>query len=134
MQLFLHVLTSLVFVTHALLGCGAHRACEHSTTVNSTVAAHHAEHQCAAHHADLGDEPGQHEGEPSPPCPHSDCSFVKAETQRVDLSHDVTAWIAAIALVGSVHDGGLADAVYEPICRVDLSSTQLYVWHCALII
>jgi hypothetical protein len=65
---------------------------------------------------------------------HSDCSYVKADTQQVDLSADMALLIGTIVAVDPHHEGSFAAAIRDPICRADLTSTQLFVWHCALII
>jgi hypothetical protein len=125
-------MTSLVFAAHALLGCGAHRTCEHRTAILSDAAATHMEHDCDAHHAGHDDVPCDDERSGS--CSHSVCSYVKAEAQRIDLSNDLLALSSALAPVELGPGNATAAAVLEPVCRFDLSSTQLYVWHCALII
>jgi hypothetical protein len=134
MQSLVCLLTSLVFAAHAVLGCGAHRTCEHGTATWADATARHAEHACVAHHNGHDATPCDNHQHSSEPCSHSVCSFVKAETQRVDVSSDVIAlWAASAPAELGLGDAGSA-AVFEPICRADLSSTQLYVWHCALII
>ena len=134
MQLYSRLLTSLVFAAHAMLGCGAHRTCDHSSAIVNCAPSSHAVQECVAHQSGHGEKPSHHGHEPSAPGSHSVCSYVKAETQRIDLSNDVAALFAAIAPVDPIHDGIFTHAVGAPICRADLSSTQLYVWHCALII
>jgi hypothetical protein len=98
------------------------------------TARHHAAHECDSHSCHDEGQPGHEEHEPSPPCQHSICSFVKAEIQRIDFSNDVVAWFPPAAALDSIQNGHVAATFGEPICRADLSSTQLYVWHCALII
>jgi hypothetical protein len=134
MQSIVCLLTSLLFAAHALLGCGAHRACEHGTAIWAGSATAHAEHECVAHHDGHDGAPSDKDHDSSEPCSHSVCSFVKAETQRVDKSNDVvTSWVLSAPV--ELGQGDAASlAVFEPVCRTDLSSTQLYVWHCALII
>jgi hypothetical protein len=133
MQSFVCLLTSLVLAAHAVLGCGAHRPCEHRAAILADGTAAHAGHECAAHHGH-SDLPCEKERDSSEPCSHSVCSFVKAETQRVDLSNDaVTSWAGSASLALS-QSGTLTAAIREPVFRADITSTHLYVWHCALII
>jgi hypothetical protein len=133
MQTFVCVLTSLVFAAHALLGCGAHRTCEHRTAILADSAVRHAEHACRAHHEEHDEAPCDGDHESPDPCSHSVCSYVKAETQRVDLLNDTLALRAALTPV-ELQDDAAAAAVFQPVCLADISSTHLYVWHCALII
>lgn len=134
MQRIVYLLTSLVFAAHALLGCAAHRTCGHRTAVFTGQPENHADRDCAAHYASHGNEPGEDRHQSPETCWHSACSYVKAETPRVDVSAN---WAASWAVLGPV-EKGQADAwaadVGEPVHRVDFSSAQLYVWHCALII
>jgi hypothetical protein len=58
---------------------------------------------------------------------------VKAETQQIDLSDAIVAFSAALSPVDAGQGNAMTGAV-QPVCRADLSSTQVYVWHCALII
>jgi hypothetical protein len=134
MQNVVCLVTSLVFAAHALLGCGAHRTCEHRTAVLDEQVHSHAAHECAIHHGGHSDAPADDEHHSPEPCSHTVCSYVKVETQQADLSHDVRlAWIALAPVDASAVEA-VGAAVGEPVCRADLSSTQLYVWHCALII
>jgi hypothetical protein len=134
MQVFLCVLTSLVFASHALLGCGVHRTCEHRTAILADSAATNAKHHCDTHHDGHEEEPGDPQRESSEPCSHSACSYVKGETQRIDSSKDVVALWAAMAPIASNQADAVTASVRQPVCQADFSSTQLYVWHCALII
>jgi hypothetical protein len=134
MQFSVSLLTSLMFAAHALLGCVAHRTCEHRSAIVSCTATSHAGHACTAHHDGHDGEPAEHEGGSSESCLHSDCSYVKADTQQVDLSADMALLIGTIVAVDPHHEGSFAAAIRDPICRADLTSTQLFVWHCALII
>jgi hypothetical protein len=59
---------------------------------------------------------------------------VKADTQRLDVSNAMTALLPALVATNSRTDAPGTSAVETPLCQADLSSTQLYVWHCALII
>jgi hypothetical protein len=134
MKFLICLLTSLVFAAHALLGCGAHRSCELGTAILAGSGAVDEERHCAAHDCGNGETPCDGDREPSETCSHSACSYVKAESQRVDAADDVAAFCATPAPVDLQHFAATSAAVLEPVCRVDLSSTQLYVWHCALII
>jgi hypothetical protein len=134
MQSFNCLLASLVFAVHAVLGCGFHNACQHGFAVVSRTAADHVEHACAAHDHGDSHEPADDDQKPADPCQHVACSFVKAETPRIDLTHANVAWLTAMLPVTQSHRGQIASATCEPICKADLSSAQLYVWHCALLI
>jgi hypothetical protein len=132
MQLIVSSLTCLLFAAHAVLGCIAHRTCEHHSTIAHT-AADHAEHDCTAHHEHHDCDPADRDHS-ADNCSHSDCSYVKADTQRLDISNATTALLPALVTTNSLTDGLGTSAVETLLCRADLSSTQLYVWHCALII
>jgi hypothetical protein len=128
---FRHVLTSLVFAAHAVLGCGVHHAC-HEACAGAVAAGH----SCSHHGHDEGPDapPGEGEHSPGRPCQHLACSFVKADTVRVDQGEHVS-WDATTLLFSA-----RAEAAQRPgtagksICAADLSSAQVYVWHCALLI
>ncbi|MCI0334944.1 MAG: hypothetical protein L0228_17190 [Planctomycetes bacterium] len=111
-----------------------HHACQHGVTAVLCTAQRHAEHHCDGHHAGDGEQPVDGDHAPADPCQHAVCSYVKAETQRVDLSDGGAASFTLAAPVNTATDVQVASAKSEPICRADLSSTHLYVWHCALII
>jgi hypothetical protein len=59
---------------------------------------------------------------------------VKADTQRIDVSQTFTALLPALATTESPLNLPHSSAAELLLCRADLSSTQLSVWHCALII
>jgi hypothetical protein len=134
MRTLICLLTILAFAAHASLGCGAHRTCEHSTTVASEAhTCHKHSHSVAAHHRDHNATADHEEGEPCDPCSHSDCSYVKAETQQVDAASPLASSFALLP-VSLTEVSESTNRFDEPVCQADLSSTQLYVWHCALII
>jgi hypothetical protein len=54
--------------------------------------------------------------------------------QQVDVSSHMVALWAGLLPVDACHGKATTAAVSEPVCWADLSSAQLYVWHCALII
>jgi hypothetical protein len=134
MRTLVCLLTSLVFAVHALVGCGAHRSCEHRTAILSGHQVAHESHDCVAHHHGDREAPEDGEHDSSAPCSHSVCSYVKAETQQVDLSNAFVAFWTAMGPIEVGPSGAMSAAIVQPVCRGDLSSTQLYVWHCALII
>jgi hypothetical protein len=134
MQRFHRLLTSLVFTAHALLGCGVHHACQYGLGVIHHTADYHSGHVCRAHGHDDSSAPANDDQEPTNSCQHVACSFVKAETPRIDFASRHVAGLAATLPVEQDHGGQLVSTAGEPVCMADLSSTQLYVWHCALLI
>jgi hypothetical protein len=132
MQLIVSSLTCLFFIAHAALGCIAHRTCEHHSTIAHAVA-EHADHDCTAHHDHHDSESADDDHSPDN-CSHSDCSYVKADTQRLDVANAMTALLPALVATDSLFNASSTSATETPLCRADLSPTQLYVWHCALII
>lgn len=133
MRIACSLLVGLVFAAHALVGCGVHHLCQHGVSILHCTASDEAEHACHSHGCHHDSEPTDDGDEPSPPCNHSICSFVKAETSRVDFSDFVVPCFMAATAVESIDNGPEALAC-EPICRDHLVATHLYVWHCALII
>jgi hypothetical protein len=94
---------------------------------------HDHSHGVTAHHHDHDAVPDHDSDEPCEPCSQSDCNYVKAETQQVDSASHVAISFALLP-VSRTEISESRGRVVEPVCRADLSSTQLYVWHCALII
>jgi hypothetical protein len=134
MRTFICLLTSFVFAVHASLGCGAHRTCEHSTTVASGArTCHQHAHGATADRHDRSTAPEHGGEEPCDPGSHSDCSYVKAELQQVDAASHLAFSFALLPLVAA-EVGESPNCFGVPVCQADLSSTHLYVWHCALII
>jgi hypothetical protein len=54
--------------------------------------------------------------------------------QQVDLSNAVVTFGVALAPIDLGSGDAMTASVSESVCRADISSTQLFVWHCALII
>lgn len=134
MERLLQIVTSVVFAAHALLGCGVHYACRHNPTREVCSAAHDHVHGCAGHHEGESPEPCD-DHSPAAPCQHVSCSFVKAETVRLDQSSGHVEWMAASATpLELVESPQVFLTVNEPLCAADLTSTPLFVWHCALIL
>lgn len=129
-----HLLTSLAFAAHALLGCGVHHVWQQGSAVFE-----HAELSCS-HHGDLSHYPGHspapadHQPCPSERCPHIGCTFVKADTVRIDLNDQTASPVATprCAVQASFTDFGRAECDVAGLAK--LSSAHLYVWHCALLI
>jgi hypothetical protein len=134
MQNVLCLLTSLVFAVHALLGCAAHRSCGHRAAILPRDHEECGVHACVTHHEGHDSQPADDEHDSPAPCSHSVCSYVKAETQQVDLRNAIVAFWAVLRPIDLGPSGAVTAAVSEPICQADISSTQLFVWHCALII
>ncbi len=125
------LLTSLVFAVHALLGCGIHHACEYGAEV--VAAASGCEKHGHSHeHCHHGGHP-PHEHEPCEPCAHASCSYVKAETQQVSSLVQMT-YVFMLPAVEPYVVSLRAGSVRAPEMRGDCYATELYVWHCALII
>ncbi len=133
MQFSLQLFASGVFAVHAVLGCGVHHACQHGVAAGRCTAQRHAEHHCD-HHSGDREQPAGGEHAPADPCQHAVCSYVKAETQRVDLADGDAASFTTMSPVNATPAAQAASAISESLCKADLSSTHLYVLHCALII
>jgi hypothetical protein len=126
--------TSVVFAAHALLGCGVHYTCRHNPAVAVCSTADHHSHDCASHHEDDSQESSD-DPAPAAPCQHVSCSFVKAETVRVEQGMGHVEWIVQVA--PSIELTATSQRILvanEPLCAADLTSTPLFVWHCALVI
>jgi hypothetical protein len=134
MQRFYRLLANVLFGVHALAGCNAHHAWSHGVASYDQSAVQHADHDCLSDHHDHPHVPSRDSEGPAHPSQHDACSFVKAETVRINHGYSYDAWLTALLPVDQCPCDQLAFADFEPICRADLSSTQLYVWHCALII
>jgi hypothetical protein len=134
MRTFICLLTTFVFAFHASLGCGAHRACGNSTVMfgNAEVGHNHVR-DITGHHHDHNGTADHEDNQPCEPCSNSDCSYVKAETQQVDAAGHLTLGTALLTF-SPIETSEPPSRYSEPLCKADLSSTQLYVWHCALII
>jgi hypothetical protein len=127
---FRHLLTSLVFAAHALLGCGVHHVWQQAPPI--AVAAGHS---CSHHDHNKGPEaPAGGERSPGPPCQHLACSFVKADTVRVDQGEDESWALASLLCPARAGAAQQLRSAANTICAADLSSAQVYVWHCALLI
>jgi hypothetical protein len=134
MERLIQIVTSVVFAAHALLGCGVHYSCRHNPAREICSATQHVHHDCGGHHEGQSHESSD-EGLPEAPCQHVSCSFVKAETVRVDQGVGHVEWIAAAAmLVEPAATPQVFLTANEPLCAADLTSTPLFVWHCALVI
>ena len=132
MQFLLRLFTGFVFAAHAMLGCGAHRSCDHNTAV-AISSAHHADHHCAANHEGHS-APHDDNHAPDPNCQHSNCSFVKAEKQQDLSAADFWSTLLPSHIVVVTDDYQLASEIDRPVFLADHSSTPLFVWHCALIL
>jgi hypothetical protein len=134
MERLIQIVTSVVFSAHALLGCGVHYACRHNPAREVCSTTHHHSHECASHDEGDSQEPLD-DHTPAVPCQHVACSFVKAESVRLELDRGHGECLAAAAIVV---EPAAAPQVFmtthKPLCAVDLTSTPLFVWHCALII
>jgi hypothetical protein len=62
------------------------------------------------------------------------CSFVKADTVRIEHGERNASPIASPLCLRHMEAAQVGRAECEPICVANLSSTHLYVWHCALLI
>jgi hypothetical protein len=134
MERLIQIVTSVVFAAHALLGCGVHYTCRHNPAVEVCSTTHDHSHDCASHHEGESQESGDDQS-PSEPCQHVSCSFVKAETVRVDQSAGHVEWVVPVA--PSIELTATSQrflTTNEPLCAVELTSTPLFVWHCALVI
>jgi hypothetical protein len=141
MQRTVQIITSAIFALHALLGCAMHHSCQHGVAVaRCEVGKKHQAHHCTCrHHAvahddDGASEPCHDDHAPADPCKYTSCSYVKAETQRVNLADHQVAAVLPAATIVALHSSPIASAVCVPVSRADLSATEIYVWHCALII
>jgi hypothetical protein len=124
----------LVFAAHAVLGCGVHHVCLHGSTIAEGI-----DHQCSHHDAVPGPCGQSQAPADDGPCPldrcqHMSCSFVKADTVRIDHGERSGSLVGAPlqAVYTFAAQRRLADC--EPACPAILSAAQLYVWHCALLI
>lgn len=133
MRLICHIATGALFALHALLGCGLHHLCQHGAAVVSCTVSHDGGHRCHAHHHGNDEVPAEHDPAPADLCQHGVCSYVKAETTPAPALDIQPAWIAPVVADVSLapHVAATAEA---PLCNADLSTTQIYVWNCALII
>jgi hypothetical protein len=134
MERLIQIVTSVVFAAHALLGCGVHFTCRHNPAVEVCAADHHHAHDCASHDEGSPYESGEDES-PQAPCQHVSCSFVKAESVRLDYGGQLVNLLAATpTLLEPVMLPHVYRTANEPLCAADLTSTPLFVWHCALVI
>lgn len=124
MRNFVSLVTSLVFCVHATVGCNTLHAWSHDAADGHALSRHTAHDQSSEHQRSVPERDRV--------CPA--CSYVKADAPQFELSNDVVvSWVASAPLdVGSL--AAVTAAVGEAVFPVDLSSTHLYVWHCALII
>jgi hypothetical protein len=132
-QEFRHLLTSLVFAAHALLGCGVHQLCQHATEPVERAAHHCSHHDGPAGHPSESQAPADGHRCPLQTCQHIACSFVKSDTVRIDHGErnlaPVTLPIHTTPAAASPFDHAWCDS-----SKANLSSARLYVWHCALLI
>jgi hypothetical protein len=134
MDRLIQIVTSFVFAAHALLGCGVHFSCRHNPAVEICSSDHDHAHGCASHDEGEPYESGEEES-PEAPCQHVSCSFVKAESVRLDQGGQPIEWLAATAaLLEPAMSPQVSLSASEPLCAADLTSTPLFVWHCALVI
>jgi hypothetical protein len=114
MKRFQSVLASLMFAAHALVGCGAHQACQYSATSqhdDEHTPGEHAHHDCGAHDGESS-TPCDHESSPAA-CDHEDCSYLKVNSSQADVNADLFS-LAAFSV--SVDECGpqVAVAAFEP--------------------
>lgn len=130
MQFFVCLLTSLVFAVHVIVGC----TCGHRTKWLGDLAAPQADYARDGRYGDPGggDRRG---GQQSPKsCPHAASNYLKAELKQVDASPGTMSLYAFQDLSATREPQAPTSSVVQPVCRLEISNAQLFVWHCALII
>jgi hypothetical protein len=133
MQQIQHALTCLVFVAHAMLGCCVHHLCEHDPLQGEHLAAH-AHHNHFACHSDAPDGPSHEHSDNDHQCDHVACSFVKADSLHVDFERQLSPFDIILSFEFDSLPSLAKTASWPAICKADISSAHLYVWHCALLI
>ena len=133
-QRFHHLLTSLVFAAHALLGCGVHHVCQNGSAIGERAAQPCSHHDGPAGHREDSPGPADDAQRPSRSGQHTACSFVKADTVRIEHGERYASPIAGPLCLRRMEAVQVGRVECEPICEANLSSTHLYVWHCALLI
>lgn len=131
MQGFYHLLASIAFAAHALLGCGVHHMCCVEMPRPSSDCPWHDE--CPMGHVEHS-QPAKSPHSHHDSCQHVACSFMKAEPSRIELDvravPNLLSWPTSAACPAEL----ASRAVCEPVVGALGTTLQLYVWHCALLI
>jgi hypothetical protein len=128
------ILMSVVFAVHALLGCSAHCACPHNPVLHIVGTLCQTEHDVGKHGEGESHEPCDHDS-PDCDCQHVSCSYVKADTVRfVQGGGHVARVTLTPVLVGTSQSSQHFVRDSGQLAAANLSSTPVYVWHCALVI
>lgn len=130
MQIFVCVLTSLFLAVNAMVGC----PCGHRTTLLGDSPTPHGTHFGTVHHDGHGGGNEHKEPTDPDPCPHASSNYVKAQLTHIDVSPDAFLPHSAVDPSTPYAPKATTSNELRPRCRLDLSSAQIYVWHCALII
>jgi hypothetical protein len=140
MRRVLVAVTNLMFVAHILFGCCLHHA--HGDEGERAAAREECGHHHCCHHATPATGDADHsehnapadDHEPTTPCEHGRCSFVKCDTQRVDVSPALAFWtpLATVDVLAPSYDPTLAaDVLSVAVTRADC---PLHVLYCALLV
>jgi hypothetical protein len=133
MREFIGILTSLVFASHAALGCCAHHA--HAAR-HGSAGAHGVgsdwRHDHAGH--EHNDTPVDEEEHSSGGCDDGSCVFLKSDLAKVHVAGNHALCLPADAACAVQRPNMRAAAISFRTLSVDARSAELYVWHCALLI
>jgi hypothetical protein len=133
MYRFCNLTTSLIFAVHVVLGCTVHHVYGHAEACDAHAAVHEG-HDCHDAH-DGQPNPTDESDQPTPPCQHLDCSFVKAESVQVEQGGPQSDWTLGTHFQPEIKTPQSCCPAFDSGLTRDLSSAApLYVWHCALII
>jgi hypothetical protein len=133
MHQFTGILTSLLFAAHAVFGCCTHHVHRSEGLVERQALCDDMHAGASEHssHGDAPDEGHQHRGNG---CEHFQCVYVKAEIEggQIDLIDCGYSPAFAYSDIYSQTVSGSLRSLAASFAHAD--STELYVWHCALLI
>jgi hypothetical protein len=137
MRRIVYFVMSLLFAAHVAVGCCLHHvhreACHSHSHLVGCAEEHQHELLPPLEGTDSDQAPPYDDHHPANQCEHSVCTYVRAENTLLDVSSTLSAAVS-IATPNLLLKSS-EFSLESPFSKVLLAPrTELYVWHCALLI